>query len=107
PGGRVTRVEEGLDDGGQGCAEGPGSALSERGRSIHRPGELLAGAVSGLVGVGAALPERPLEPLQAVTHDARLRAEVLGGAGDEAGEGRSEEHTSELQSRFDLVCRLL
>src|SRR5437868_10738453 len=26
---------------------------------------------------------------------------------DEAVEGRSEEHTSELQSRFDLVCRLL
>src|SRR5207249_11991044 len=24
-----------------------------------------------------------------------------------AGLGRSEEHTSELQSRFDLVCRLL
>src|SRR5207249_8703379 len=24
-----------------------------------------------------------------------------------ASEGRSEEHTSELQSRFDLVCRLL
>src|SRR3989449_2165456 len=27
------------------------------------------------------------------------------GAGD--GEGRSEEHTSELQSRLHLVCRLL
>src|SRR5207249_11184360 len=25
----------------------------------------------------------------------------------EDAEGRSEEHTSELQSRFDLVCRLL
>src|SRR5699024_12269726 len=25
----------------------------------------------------------------------------------EIGEHRSEEHTSELQSRFDLVCRLL
>src|SRR5207249_10640594 len=25
----------------------------------------------------------------------------------EIGPGRSEEHTSELQSRFDLVCRLL
>src|SRR5699024_11454211 len=25
----------------------------------------------------------------------------------EKGEWRSEEHTSELQSRFDLVCRLL
>src|SRR5699024_12248398 len=28
----------------------------------------------------------------------------LGGPGDDE---RSEEHTSELQSRFDLVCRLL
>src|SRR5207249_11155839 len=27
--------------------------------------------------------------------------------GLDAGGGRSEEHTSELQSRFDLVCRLL
>src|SRR5699024_12548274 len=25
----------------------------------------------------------------------------------DGGRGRSEEHTSELQSRFDLVCRLL
>src|SRR5699024_11498882 len=30
------------------------------------------------------------------------------GAGSGSGAGsRSEEHTSELQSRFDLVCRLL
>src|SRR5690554_7397472 len=28
-------------------------------------------------------------------------------AGEEVGEGRSEEHTSELQSRPHLVCRLL
>src|SRR5207249_7518167 len=26
---------------------------------------------------------------------------------DECRSGRSEEHTSELQSRFDIVCRLL
>src|SRR5699024_11435837 len=26
---------------------------------------------------------------------------------ERAGQARSEEHTSELQSRFDLVCRLL
>src|SRR5207249_11365179 len=32
---------------------------------------------------------------------------VAGGVGAEAGDLRSEEHTSELQSRFDLVCRLL
>src|SRR5699024_12817732 len=29
------------------------------------------------------------------------------GAGDLGAARRSEEHTSELQSRFDLVCRLL
>src|SRR5206468_12567887 len=36
--------------------------------------------------------------------------EKSGGAGADARErrvGRSEEHTSELQSRSDLVCRLL
>src|SRR5699024_11867631 len=32
--------------------------------------------------------------------DLKLEREVIW-------EGRSEEHTSELQSRFDLVCRLL
>src|SRR5206468_10747500 len=32
---------------------------------------------------------------------------VHGSAPDIAGKGRSEEHTSELQSRSDLVCRLL
>ena len=34
---------------------------------------------------------------------------VLGGLRkqQEEHDGRSEEHTSELQSRFDLVCRLL
>src|SRR5207249_11780507 len=31
----------------------------------------------------------------------------LGVALDEVKLARSEEHTSELQSRFDLVCRLL
>src|SRR2546422_6920671 len=30
-----------------------------------------------------------------------------GSAGERAARGRSEEHTSELQSRLHLVCRLL
>src|SRR5699024_12658229 len=36
-------------------------------------------------------------------------ADAVAGDGGVDGEheGRSEEHTSELQSRFDLVCRLL
>src|SRR5206468_6006237 len=39
-----------------------------------------------------------------------LHLETVGGvapAGQVEGEARSEEHTSELQSRSDLVCRLL
>src|SRR5207253_9514299 len=34
------------------------------------------------------------------------RSSPVGGGAD-AGDGRSEEHTSELQSRGHLVCRLL
>src|SRR5437868_11782372 len=41
----------------------------------------------------------------------RLEVDGIGEAGlanfQVGAEGRSEEHTSELQSRFDLVCRLL
>src|SRR5207249_10092585 len=43
-------------------------------------------------------------------HHGLERHHATGGRGHEPGEGRrarSEEHTSELQSRFDLVCRLL
>src|SRR5207249_10414516 len=38
------------------------------------------------------------------TMGAAAMTEARGGGG---GAARSEEHTSELQSRFDLVCRLL
>src|SRR5690349_22109190 len=38
---------------------------------------------------------------------ARLERDEGGTALEEARERRSEEHTSELQSRRDLVCRLL
>src|SRR5690349_22748703 len=43
-------------------------------------------------------PERAVE---------RLPAAVDGGHDRQGGQVRSEEHTSELQSRRDLVCRLL
>src|SRR5690625_7035580 len=56
-----------------------------------------------LVGVG---------PHARVLDAPRRAAGVLGearqeGAGEEVPAGRSEEHTSELQSRGHLVCRLL
>src|SRR5688572_31134122 len=37
----------------------------------------------------------------------RLRRRADGSAGIDQGHGRSEEHTSELQSQSNLVCRLL
>src|SRR5207249_11293881 len=51
------------------------------------------------------LRERVREPHHAVGVPAM--AEPVGMAELVDGFGRSEEHTSELQSRFDLVCRLL
>src|SRR5207248_10162948 len=72
----------------------------------------------------AAHVEQRLGPVDAVVadeHCARLLREVFGADFDRRGHGgvvaldrttdvvteRSEEHTSELQSPYDLVCRLL
>src|SRR5437868_12517610 len=56
-----------------------------------------AGADRGLPGVGRALLHLP----------GVLPRPVPRPVDRAATRGRSEEHTSELQSRFDLVCRLL
>src|SRR5437867_8586270 len=57
----------------------------------------------------AAASSDPLEELDLLArgegHDGL--APGRGGTDDPAAAGRSEEHTSELQSPYDLVCRLL
>src|SRR5699024_12677609 len=50
----------------------------------------------------AVLPDRRRQGIAAQLMHAYLDRARQGGM-----ERRSEEHTSELQSRFDLVCRLL
>src|SRR5699024_11855903 len=64
-----------------------------------------------LVTEGPGPARRMVEQLLDADVPARLVAAVEpAGADARAGEDpdlRSEEHTSELQSRFDLVCRLL
>src|SRR5207249_11432178 len=52
---------------------------------------------------GRAVAGHELEPERA----ARVTFDDAGGASSQymRADGRSEEHTSELQSRFDLVCR--
>src|SRR2546421_1494457 len=49
--------------------------------------------------------ERGKEPLPLIPRLALHHGRAFGKRFDDAG--RSEEHTSELQSRSDLVCRLL
>src|SRR2546430_13459513 len=71
---------------------------------IRRPPRSTLFPYTTLFRSGAVGPRRGL-----VGHDARDLAPVLRdpvGAGQQS-RGRSEEHTSELQSQSNLVCRLL
>src|SRR5207249_8690523 len=66
----------------------------------------LPGALRSTAAAGVQLPG----PGRGLRRQARHAADRPGqpaAAEDPEGARRSEEHTSELQSRFDLVCRLL
>src|SRR5699024_11221114 len=69
-------------------------------------GHLPAGLVGALLRTTPRLV-RGLAEVAAVHVRGPGRGHVAGVLGPGAGEPRSEEHTSELQSRFDLVCRPL
>src|SRR5699024_12744320 len=80
-------------------------SLGEPGRGAHRPvtadhARVVRVGVEHLGGIGTDGVSLQDELLEADSEDV---AEVE----DEKQHDRSEEHTSELQSRFDLVCRLL
>src|SRR5690606_40370185 len=75
-------------------ARGDGREQQADAEQAGQPAPLLAQAVADVVHRTAA--EVPVRALLA----------IADGQGP-LGEGRSEEHTSELQSRENLVCRLL
>src|SRR5207249_10471744 len=78
----------------------------------HEP---LSGVYSGMT--PWANSQVTIELLRCPARLSQIRIKRSGGSGrcgrcpnqvaQSAAAGRSEEHTSELQSRFDLVCRLL
>src|SRR5207248_6076420 len=66
------------------------------------------GAAGGGVAVDIAAVEGEIPRAAARPEiDERVLLSAGGGADLDADEARSEEHTSELQSPYDLVCRLL
>src|SRR5206468_10835800 len=73
-------------------------------RSNGTPGEVLQADSRLLIAAGSGAVE--VEEVQPAGKPRMAAADWLRGRGVAAG-GRSEEHTSELQSRSDLVCRLL
>src|SRR5207247_9775657 len=74
-------------------------AMAVQGRDDGGPDQLDRGGWVPVRGQRDLAESQPLE-LQEALHAAIQPAPI-------AGQGRSEEHTSELQSRVDLVCRLL
>src|SRR5687768_17659963 len=68
--------------------------------------QIARAAAAELGGGGAAAGADPVQPrLWHAAGDARENSGRTEG--DRPAPGRSEEHTSELQSRLHLVCRLL
>src|SRR5207249_11238766 len=56
---------------------------------------------------GFEVVQAPTEPDEHKAEEIKKAAEAANIRIDSVMNMRSEEHTSELQSRFDLVCRLL
>src|SRR2546429_5268111 len=92
----------------------PDALAGESGVAMHHDGDDLVRSFPRTVKVGAAQPVTRLLGARAADCNgidsfqmARIRHEVHPDFFAGAGNVRSEEHTSELQSRLHLVCRLL
>src|SRR5207249_9575068 len=79
-----------------------GRTASERIRAIRAPGRARPSQSPGF-----ASNRMATTPATSDADHHTLGRPRVGGLERVGGAGRSEEHTSELQSRFDLVCRLL
>src|SRR5699024_12230302 len=89
----------------------PGDSLSAGHRPRHRGGPSRLNGHSGGTSLAMEQCERPPTSPGGGAHEhdrfhPRRRDRLVEGRRT-ALANRSEEHTSELQSRFDLVCRLL
>src|SRR2546430_8147523 len=77
---------------------------------VRRISSRVHGSICRLNRVFATTPETPQRvaaPMTAACPRSRLRISLLQGRIQGRVASRSEEHTSELQSQSNLVCRLL
>src|SRR5207249_6190792 len=81
----------------------PSFAIPSEMRRAGSPMISAASAISSISGRSGSASENSGAMRHFSAHKMRVRTWVLR----ELLNSRSEEHTSELQSRFDLVCRLL
>src|SRR5207249_8861001 len=110
---RVDRRQLLEDEGAREGAEVLGAGETEAGELAHQPARHAAGPLVGAQprqqAVAGEAARRVLDQALLVGEREAEHAALLvtpRGSGASCGR-RSEEHTSELQSRFDLVCRLL
>src|SRR2546429_4570713 len=78
-----------------------------RSRDVRGDEHLVAPVADDEGGVAAAKGDERVRRGAVDASDGISAPQVAGGPEDRPGQSRSEEHTSELQSRLHLVCRLL
>src|SRR5690606_10695887 len=106
----VTKVGEEFDNGESHFDFSPAHTRRSVERSLQRLGtDYLDVVLVHSDGNDLAIVEQhgTLEALAKMKQEGLIRAFGLSGKTVEGGLSRSEEHTSELQSRENLVCRLL
>src|SRR5699024_7307151 len=74
---------------------------------VRRLGEILTRSYGRKVQINVAVDPQVVGGMKIQIGDDVVDATTLGRLDEARRRLRSEEHTSELQSRFDLVCRLL
>src|SRR5699024_11502689 len=94
----------------QAAADAAATRRTEAESTVVALGERRAAATERAEGRSVTTAHQEVEEHTAALSEARTAAEQvsrLEGTLDQLTTDRSEEHTSELQSRFDLVCRPL
>src|SRR5690349_22362244 len=91
----------------QACRRPPRKAVTSSPFQRIRPLEASPRRLIARSSVDLPAPDRPITPTNPPSATSRVKSATATLSPKRLFRPRSEEHTSELQSRRDLVCRLL